>query len=394
MLVGVLTKHGFVKSYWDQCAMHLFNDQFEVIIIVCVDDVLAGSTSEEGLLYLLDICRSEFEGGITVQEGDTITHLGMVLDFSDKQVSIAQIKFVDDLLQQCNEWKGQLRWASTPMSATYHEHEFTSQQEELGKEKRELYHSLTMSLMYLAHKTWPQLDYAVGVLSSHVKKPRRYHWNALMRVMAYVHLRKDSHRLIIRPGSLNVLCSADASHMSHADMHGHTGVAIGVVGDADVSDSYFVFVSQKQALIGKSAMECEVIAQDTAAEYAVWSEGIRNDLLPPSVLKGMSVKAAVLQGKVSDLSKDVYDSHNTIVMQCDNEAAIKVLEHGRGTFKRCKHVLKRFFWVTELIDAGRVVMKWLRGTDMPADLLTKPVTADVHDHLLYKLVGADHPDFK
>jgi hypothetical protein len=134
-------------------------------------------------------------------------------------------------------------------------------------------------------------------------------------------------------------------------------------------------------------MECEVISQDTAAEYAVWSEGIRNDLLPPSILKNMSIKTALLQGKESNQSKDVYDRHNTIVMQCDNQAAITVLEHGRGTFKRCKHILKRFFWVTELLDAGRVLLKWLRGTDMPADLLTKPVTVEVHDHLLPKLVG-------
>jgi hypothetical protein len=170
-------------------------------------------------------------------------------------------------------------------------------------------------------------------------------------------------------------------------MRGHTGVTIGVEGDGTVPDNYFVFISQKRSLVGKSAMECEVIAQDTAAEYAVWSEGIRNDLLPPSFYKSVNLKSSTLQGKDNCESKSVYDRHNSIVMQCDNEAAIRVLENGRGTFKRCKHVLKRFFWVTELIDAGRVFLKWLCGSDMPADLLTKPVTVEVHDHLLPKLVG-------
>jgi hypothetical protein len=28
---------------------------------------------------LINLCQSQFEGGITVQEGDIITHLGMVL---------------------------------------------------------------------------------------------------------------------------------------------------------------------------------------------------------------------------------------------------------------------------------------------------------------------------
>ena len=134
-------------------------------------------------------------------------------------------------------------------------------------------------------------------------------------------------------------------------------------------------------------MECEVISQDSAAEFAIWSEGIRNDLVPPSIMKSLGIQSAVVQGKESDESKVVYDQRSAILMQCDNEAAIHVLEQGRGTFKRCKHVLKRFFWVTELIDAGRVQMKWLSGFDMPADLLTKPVTTEVHDRLLPKLVG-------
>lgn len=273
------------------------------------------------------------------------------------------------------------------MSPTYHENEYTSQQEELTEDKRVIYHSLVMSVMYLARKSWPQLQYSACVLSSHVQKPKRYHWNALMRVLAYIHLRKDSHRLVIKPGSLNILCSADASHMSHANMRGHTGIAIGVQGANGLPDCYFNYGSHMQSLIGKSAMECEVISQDSAAEFAIWSEGIRNDLVPPSIMKDLGIQPAVVQGKNSDESKVVYDERSAILMQCDNEAAILVLEQGRGTFKRCKHILKRFFWVTELIDAGRVQMKWVSGVEMPADLLTKPLTTEVHDYLLPKLVG-------
>jgi hypothetical protein len=87
----------------------------------------------------------------------------------------------------------------------------------------------------------------------------------------------------------------------------------------------------------------------------------------------------------------VYEKFEAITMQCDNQAAILALEHGRGTFKRCKHILKRFFWVTELINAGRIVMKWISGLDMPADLLTKPVTDAVFKRLLEILIGVQEP---
>jgi hypothetical protein len=67
------------------------------------------------------------------------------------------------------------------------------------------------------------------------------------------------------------------------------------------------------------------------------------------------------------------------------------LEHGRGSFKHSKHILKRYFWITELITAERMIMKWVRGVVLPADMLTKPVTEAVHNCLLPLLVGVYVP---
>jgi hypothetical protein len=388
LLVGVLVKHGFEASFWDPCLLRLFNDKYEIIIALTVDDVLAASTTDEGLAFLIQVCESEFEGGITVQEGEVLPHLGMVLDFSEAgKCSITQRKMVADLLERTDEWKSQLRWAKTPLSPAYLDKECVEQQETLTEAYHKIYHSLVMGVMYLSTRSWPQLLYPSSVLSSNVNNPKRYHWNALMRVLAYISLRAESHRLVIQPGSLDVVTSADASAMCHRNMHGHTGGCVGVQGSGDVLDCYLHFFSQEQRIIGKSAMECEVISQDTTADYAVWAEGIRNDLVPPSVLKDMPIKTAVVQGKLTDESKSVYDKFESIIMQCDNQAAILALEHGRGTFKRCKHILKRYFWITELINAGRVVLRWISGLLMPADLLTKPVTEEVHEALLPLLVG-------
>jgi hypothetical protein len=392
LLIGVLKNHGFEELYWDPCALRLFNDKHEIILIITVDDVLAASTSEEGLAFLVSICESEFEGGITIQEGDDIAHLGMMLNFSvPGECKITQDKMANDLLSRTDEWKSQLRWSSTPMSSMFLEHETTQQQELLSDEKRQLYHSLVMGVMYLATKSWWELLYATSVLSGKVKEPKRYHWNALMRVLAYISTKVGKRRLLIKPASLNVIASADASAMCHANMHGQSGGCVGVQGAGGLPDCYLHAYTKEQPIIGKSAMECEVIGQDTIADYAVWAEGVRNDLVPPSVLKDMPIKTAVVQGKYTHESKQVYEKFEAITMQCDNQAAILALEHGRGTFKRCKHILKRFFWVTELINAGRIVMKWISGLDMPADLLTKPVTDTVFKRLLEILIGVQEP---
>jgi hypothetical protein len=388
LLTSVLKKHGFQQSYWDPCLLFLYNDTYEINLVLTVDDVLAGATTKAGLAFLVDICEREFEGGITIQEGDVITHLGMVLDFATPgQVTLGQDKFVRDLLEQCDEWKKHTRFAATPMAATYHENELSAHQELLPDDKRIKFHSLVMSAMYMAKRTWPNILYAVNILSSVVRAPKVYHWNALMRVLAYVDRMKDVHRLVIKPTTLNVVCSADASHLCHSDMTGQTGGCVGVAGAGGVPDAYFIFVTLKHLLVTKNAMETEVVAQDTMAEFAVWSEGVRNDLIPPSIVRDMPITRAVLKGSDGSASKPVYDKFEAILMQCDNQAAILSLEHGRGSFKRSKHILKRYFWITELINAGRMVMKWLSGEVMPADMLTKPVTEEVHNRLLPLLVG-------
>ena len=64
-----------------------------------------------------------------------------------------------------------------------------------------------------------------------------------------------------------------------------------------------------------------------------------------------------------------------------------MLEKGRGSFKKTKHILKRFFYITELIEAGRVVLKWVASSQLVADILTKAVETDVFKTLLPKLIG-------
>ena len=74
-------------------------------------------------------------------------------------------------------------------------------------------------------------------------------------------------------------------------------------------------------------------------------------------------------------------------MQCDNQAAIKALENGRGSFKHCKHILKRFFYISDLVTNGKIALQWISGELMPADLLTKAVVLEVLLRLFHLLQG-------
>jgi hypothetical protein len=134
-------------------------------------------------------------------------------------------------------------------------------------------------------------------------------------------------------------------------------------------------------------MECEVVAQDDLADWAVWSSGVRDALVPPSYLDGIVIKPAELLYNDKALTKDVYEYFDKIVMQGDNKSALIALEKGRGSFQKSKHILKRYFYITELIEAGRVVLKWVASAKLPADLLTKAVTVEVFRKLIYFILG-------
>jgi hypothetical protein len=216
-----------------------------------------------------------------------------------------------------------------------------------------------------------------------------FHWRALLRLIGYFKFTRENHCLVIRPGSLNVVVSADASHHpQRLDPRSHTGGCVGVQGNgADIQDSYFCFVTHVQKITTKSAMECEVVAQDDLADWAVWSSGVRDALVPPSYLDGIVIKPAELLYNDKALTKDVYEYFDKIVMQGDNKSALIALEKGRGSFQKSKHILKRYFYITELIEAGRVVLKWVASAKLPADLLTKAVTVEVFRKLIYFILG-------
>ena len=174
-----------------------------------------------------------------------------------------------------------------------------------------------MSCMYGGKRTFPEILFGVCVLATCVATATMSHWKKLVRIIGYM-AKDPSHCLVISPGSLNIVVSADASHADHPDCKSHTGGCVGVRGAGNVQDSFFIFVSAKQGLVTKSSMESEIVAQDTMADWGLWSAGVRDDLVAPSHLKEHSVKATEVEYREEAKSRAEY---NVITMEGDNRSA-------------------------------------------------------------------------
>jgi hypothetical protein len=77
----------------------------------------------------------------------------------------------------------------------------------------------------------------------------------------------------------------------------------------------------------------------------------------------------------------------TVTIQQDNKCSMEILRAGTGSFKRAKHIKVRFFWLKDLIDTGRVLLKYVATGELVADILTKPLTGGAFKYLRKKLLG-------
>jgi len=133
-------------------------------------------------------------------------------------------------------------------------------------------------------------------------------------------------------------------HLTHsASWNGQTGVVImlgkhgGPVWAASV----------KQKIVGRSSTETELIALD----YPL-----------PQVMA------------ISYILKELgYDVRPIVVYQ-DNQSTIKMTQKGYDASSHTKHILVRYFYIKERVDAGDVIIQYLPTEHMIADLLTKPLT--------------------
>jgi hypothetical protein len=127
-----------------------------------------------------------------------------------------------------------------------------------------------------------------------------------------------------------------------------------------------VFVkSTKQKLMSKSSTESELIGLSDCVTQVVWTR-----------------QFLIHQG---------YELPPATVFQ-DNKSTISLVEKGRSTSERTRHINIRFFFVKDKIDSGYVKIEYLPTGEMIADILTKPLQGGLFRKLRRQLLNWDEED--
>jgi hypothetical protein len=162
---------------------------------------------------------------------------------------------------------------------------------------------------------------------------------------------------VLSPASLQLIAASDASYGEHSTGHGHTG---GVVGFESDTGCWPITISCKQPFITQSSGEAELVAVNKVGNQVEWARQFMEEL-------GFAQK--------------------TITIMQDSTCSIGMLSKGTGSYKRAKHIKVRWFWLKELLDEGIVILKYIPGLQLVADLLTKPITGSRFKYLRKWLLG-------
>ena len=157
-------------------------------------------------------------------------------------------------------------------------------------------------------------------------------------------------------GKIELNAFIDASYAVHGDCRSHSGVII-KLGDGTIYVS-----SRKQKINTKSSTEAELVAISDGLTLTIWA------------------REFLIEQGYEDLKAKLFQ---------DNKSTILLATRGHSTSERTKHISSRFFWITDRIKCGEVVVEHV-GTDrMLADLLTKPIQGELFRRLRGGVLAGD-----
>ena len=340
-----LASLGYHPNAYDPC---VFNKQgpdgLQCTIVIHVDDLLITSASPALIDELIDALRAEFKETKVVR-GPIVPYLGMTLDFSiPGSVSITMDGMVEAILDDCKIDNLTKVTRSPAMEGLF---ECDDESPLLDTKDKKYFHTFTARMLYLAKRVKPECLVTVAFLATRVTKSTLQDLGKLRRLLRYLHYSHniEHHRGIrLTPGEhgLNVRAYIDAAYGVHDSGKSHTGSAITIGTSGPIHTD-----SKKQPIVTKSSTEAELVATSDSVNQAFH---VRNFI--------------VSQGHEA----------GPVTLFQDNLSCMALLEKGRSTSARTKHISIRYFWVKERMANGELQVTHLGTEHMgAANILTKPL---------------------
>jgi hypothetical protein len=335
---------GFKRLESDRSCYIYARGDIRIFVPIIVDDITLASKSQEALDNFVKELSQHFE---LRDLGPTSFFLGIAVtrDRANRSIALSQRQYIVNMLDRfefsdCNP-------VSTPMDPGLRLDASMgpSSPSDVAFMRTVPYLSAVGALMYLAVTTRPDITNAVSILARFNSNPGPTHWKAVKHLFRYLKGTMD-FKLVYRPSDSPELFTtySDADHGGSVDDGRSTGGYLVKVGTGAVSWS-----SKLQPIVTLSTTEAEYIAAVEAGKEIAWMRNLLGEL--------------------------GYSFTGPSTLHMDNLSAISSAKNPEHHSKM-KHLRLRYFWLRDTIESGLIIPKHIPGTEMPADILTKPVPRD------------------
>jgi hypothetical protein len=314
-------------------------DGSQSTIVLHVDDMKVTAGTEGHLDNIVAELRRRYvlltDG--CVHRGRKHNYLGMTFDYTEGgKCKVTMDGYVTDCLKDCEDIPGE---EEVPASANLFDIDEASIK--LDTADKERYHSIVAKCLYLGKRVRPDILVAVSFLSKRVQNSTKQDWKKMTKLVKYIRHTKELGLTLEFDKNVNVVAYVDASYGVHADRRSHTGSTISL----GKGSAYAKSSSQK--INTKSSTEAELIGLSDSASQVIWSRNF--------------------------LAAQGYEMGPAKIWQ-DNMSTIAMIKNGRPNSDRTRHIDIRYFWLTDRVAIGEIVIDYKPTADMIADILTKPIT--------------------
>jgi hypothetical protein len=344
----------FKKSHVNHAVFYKQDSKGSTIICVSTDDLTIAASSSRRMDETKLLLRSHFE---MTDLGELEWMLGIRLtrDRERRTGTLSQTAYIDHILDRFH--LSDAKPTTIPLSSglKLSRDQCPGSTEEQEKMKNVPYREIIGSLMYAAQGTRPDIAFPVTALSQFLQNPGAIHWEEAKRVLRYLKGTRETG-IIYGRDTEGVKGFVDSDWGENRDdRHSISGYAFTINGGA------VTWSSKKQRVVALSSTEAEYIALTHAAKEAKWLKSFLIEIYDPGT------------------------QDHPLHLYCDNMSAMSLAKD--STYhSRTKHIDIRYHFIREAYDAGTIDLTYCPTGDMPADLLTKPLTRAKLEHLI-KFIG-------
>jgi hypothetical protein len=327
---------GMFRSEVNPCLFTLTVPDGIVIVLMYVDDVIIGGSSESIAQPIVTGLTRKYNVRWSDQIG---LFLGIQCEVNDvdRTITMCQPHIVDHLLSEYN-----LENARNVRSSANPSVDITDEKSPPADEGR--YREVIGKLLWIARCTRPDVLFRVIQLAQYVSRPTMVQWGAILHLIRYLGATRDYGIVLNQTPSHILTLYTDASHGDRQmDRKSVTGYVLFING------SPVDWCSRKQKSIAISTAE---------AEYVAISDSLR-DVRPIAM---MIEETSIRTG---------FDYDAVIKCHTDSSACVQIIERGSIDRGRTKHIDVRQHWILEAYQRNEFQVYWIDGSSNTADVLTK-----------------------